>query len=163
MAGERRMQSRVAKILGPAIKGWPANFTFRFRLDALDAGGLDYIEEWLIAHHDRRLVVIDTLGKVRGMKNSQEEQYQYDYRMIGALRELATRYRVAIAVVHHVRKSDAEDVLGTVSGTTGIAGAADSVMVLGRTDKSVRLYARGRDPRNRTSCSNSTRKPPFGR
>ena len=128
--GERRMQSRVAKILGPAIKGWPANFIFRYRLDALDAGGLDYIEKWLVEHPKRRLVVIDTLGKVRGAKRRDEEQYQYDYRMLGELQELATRYRVAIVVVHHVRKSDAEDVLDTVSGTTGIAGAADSVMVL---------------------------------
>ena len=72
------------------------------------------------------MVVIDTLGKVRGTKRKDEEQYQFDYRMIGALQELATTYRVAIVVVHHVRKADAEDVLDTVSGTTGIAGAADT-------------------------------------
>jgi hypothetical protein len=58
---------------------------------------------------------------------------------------LATKYRVAIVVVHHVRKTDAQDVLDTVSGTTGIAGAADNVMVLGRTDRGARLYLRGRD------------------
>ena len=143
--GERRMQSRVAKILGPAIKGWPENFTFQWRLNALDAGGLDYLEKWLIEHSSRRLIVIDTLGKVRGKKARDEEQYQYDYRMLGGLQQLATQYRVAIVVVHHVRKSDAEDVLDTVSGTTGIAGAADSIIVLGRTDKGTRFYIRGRD------------------
>jgi hypothetical protein len=143
--GRRRMRSRVAKILGPAIKGWPANFTFRHRLDPLDAGGLETIEEWLTANPNHRLVVIDTLGRVRGMKNVREEQYQYDYRLIGGLQELATRYGVAIVIVHHVRKSDAEDVLDTVSGTTGIAGAADTVVVLGRTAQGVRLYLRGRD------------------
>lgn len=143
--GKRRMKNRVAKILGPAITKWPANFTFRSRLAPLDAGGLDYLEAWLNQHPARRLVVIDTLGKVRGMKNIREEQYQYDYRLLGALQELATQYRVAIVVVHHVRKSDAEDVLDTVSGTTGIAGAADNIVVLGRTDKGIRLYLRGRD------------------
>jgi len=143
---KRRMQSRVEKILGPANKGWPENFTFRSRLNALDAGGLDTIENWLVTHPNRRLVVIDTLGKVRGMKNPREEQYQYDYRLVGALQELATRYAVAIVIVHHVRKSDAEDVLDTVSGTTGIAGAADAVKVLGKTNQgAVRLYLRGRD------------------
>jgi hypothetical protein len=143
--GKRRMRSRVEKMLGPAIKEWPANFTFRYRLDPLDAGGLDTIETWLIEHPNRRLVVIDTLGRVRGMKQPREEQYQYDYRLLGALQDLATRYSVAIVVVHHVRKTDAEDVLDTISGTTGIAGAADTVMVLGRTDRGVRMYLRGRD------------------
>ena len=143
--GKRRMQRRVDKMLGAAIKEWPANFIFRYRLDPLDAGGLDTIEQWLIAHSDRRLVVVDTLGRVRGMKNAREEQYQYDYRLIGALQELATRYSVAIVVVHHVRKSDAEDVLDTISGTTGIAGAADTGLVLGKTAHGVRMYLRGRD------------------
>jgi hypothetical protein len=143
--GKRRMHARVTKVLGPTNKIWPDNFTFRYRLDALDAGGLDTIEQWLIDHPNRRLVVIDTLGKVRGMKQPREEQYQYDYRLVGALQELATRYSVAIAVIHHVRKTDAEDVLDTISGTTGIAGAADNCMVLGKTAYGVRLYVRGRD------------------
>ena len=143
--GKRRMQSRVEKVLGPSISTWPENFIFRDRLDPLDAGGLDVIEQWLITHPNRRLVVIDTLARVRGMKNIREEQYQYDYRLLGSLHELTTRYRVAIVVVHHVRKTDAEDVLDTVSGTTGIAGAADTVIVLGKTPHGVRFYLRGRD------------------
>ena len=144
--GERRMQSRVRHVVGPHIKGWPANFHVRHKLDPIEAGGLETLEAWLIEHRaTARLVVIDTLGKVRGMKGAREEQYQYDYRILGALQELATKYRIAIVVVHHVRKTDAQDVLDTVSGTTGIAGAADNVMVLGRTDKGARLYLRGRD------------------
>jgi hypothetical protein len=142
--GLRRMQSRVSKIL-PLNRDWPANFTFRHRLDPLDAGGLDVIETWLRDHPNRRLVVIDTLGRVKGMKAARKELYQYDYRLMAGLQELATRYRVAIVVVHHVRKSNAEDVLDQVSGTTGIAGAADTVIVLGRTQHGVRLYLRGRD------------------
>ena len=38
--GKRRMHSRTTKILGPTVKGWPANFTFRHKLDAIDAGGM---------------------------------------------------------------------------------------------------------------------------
>lgn len=40
---------------------------------------------------------------------------------------------VAIVLVHHVRKMDADDPLDTVSGTTGLTGAADTVLVLNRT------------------------------
>jgi hypothetical protein len=61
------------------------------------------------------------------------------------LQELAIHYRIAIVVVHHVRKSDAEDVLDTISGTTGISGAADLALVLGRTKHGCCLAGRGRD------------------
>jgi hypothetical protein len=141
--GKRRMKARVEKILGTVR--WPAAFTFRRRLAPLDQGGLDTIEQWLTDHPMRRLVVIDVLGRVRGAKRRDEEAYQYDYRILAALQELAIRYRVAIVVVHHVRKSDAEDVLDTISGTTGIAGACDLALVLGRTKHGIRLAGRGRD------------------
>ena len=143
--GEKRLRARVEKVLGVAVKKWPANFTFRERMDALDAGGHEQIEKWLIEHPKRRLVVIDTFGKVRGMKTAREEPYQYDYRVVSSLQELATFYHVAIVLVHHVRKSDAEDVLDTINGTTGIAGAADHLIILGKTKQGIRLYMRGRD------------------
>jgi hypothetical protein len=123
--GKRRMQDRVRKILGHAIKGWPPNFYFRRRLEPLDQGGLAMLEQWLKKHPDHRLVVIDTLGRVRGMKRKNEAPYQYDYRLLAALHQLAEQYRIAIVVVHHVRKADADDVLDTISGTTGIAGACE--------------------------------------
>jgi CRP-like cAMP-binding protein len=143
--GERRMQTRVAKILGPAIKNWPDNFTFRYHLDPLEDGGVDTLEAWLKGHPAGRLIVIDTLAKVRGIKRANEEQYQYDYRIVGLLQELATKYRIAIVVIHHVRKTEAEDVLDTIAGSTGLGGAADCLQVLSRHEKGTRLYLRGRD------------------
>jgi hypothetical protein len=141
------MQSRIATVLGPKVVHAVNldNLTFRSRMDALDAGGQDNIEAWLLAHPAARLVVIDVLGRVKGIRRPNEEPFQYDYRVMAGLQELAARFRVAIVVVHHVRKSDAEDVLDTVSGTTGIAAAADTVIVLGRAEHGVRFYMRGRD------------------
>jgi hypothetical protein len=143
--GKRRMQARVRHILGPANKNWPNNFSFRRNLAPLDLGGLETLEEWCIKHPNRRLIVIDVLGKVRGQKARNEEPYQYDYRLMSMLQQLAMRYRIAVVIVHHVRKSDAEDVLDTISGTTGIAGAADLALVLGKTKLGCRLAGRGRD------------------
>ena len=40
---------------------------------------------------------------------------------------------------------DADDPLDTVSGTTGLTGAADSILVLNRDSRGVTLYGRGRD------------------
>jgi AAA domain/Bifunctional DNA primase/polymerase, N-terminal len=140
----RRLHDRVIKTLSE-FGTWPATCEVWHQLAALDEGGLDGIQAWCKSHPKRRLIILDVLAKVRGRKRRDEEQYQYDYRMISGLQELSLRYKVAIIVVHHVRKTTAEDVLDTVSGTTGIAGSADSVMVLGRAERAVRLYLRGRD------------------
>ena len=50
-------------------------------------------------------------------------------------------------VVHHLRKADAEDPFDTVSGSTGLTGAADTTLILTRrdSDSGVILYGRGRD------------------
>ena len=59
-------------------------------MDALENDGLESLEKWLSDHANRRLVVIDTLGKIKGNKARDEEQYQFDYRMVGSLQELST-------------------------------------------------------------------------
>ncbi|MCI0387086.1 winged helix-turn-helix transcriptional regulator, partial [Streptomyces sp. CNQ085] len=41
-------------------------------------------------------------------------------------------YGVAVVLVHHVRKAGSDDFLTEVSGTNGLAGAADATLVLKR-------------------------------
>jgi hypothetical protein len=53
---------------------------------------------------------------------------------------------VAIVIVHHLRKSVGEvDPFEKVSGTLGLSGAADTVLVLDRDASGATLYGRGRD------------------
>lgn len=58
---------------------------------------------------------------------------------------LADEQSVAIVLVHHQRKMAAEDPLDTVSGTTGLTGAVDTVLVLTRDGNGTTLHGRGRD------------------
>ena len=48
-------------------------------------------------------------------------------------------------LVTHTRKMEAEDPLEAISGTNGVTGAADAVLVLARGTKGTTLYGRGRD------------------
>lgn len=63
------------------------------------------------------------------------------------IKRVADHYGVAVVLVHHVRKAAAEDFLATVSGTNGLAGAADAVLVLERARAQADgvLHVTGRD------------------
>ena len=59
---------------------------------------------------------------------------------------MAGRYGVAILVIHHVRKDNGSaDPFEKVSGTLGLTGAADTVIILDRDGRGCTLYCRGRD------------------
>jgi hypothetical protein len=89
-------------------------------------------------HHDSApMVVLDPLGKARRSTQSNSNQYQEDYSFAGSIKAVVDQVPgAALVAVHHTRKQGADDFLDTVSGTQGIAGAADSVIVLSRKRKS---------------------------
>lgn len=104
---------------------------------------------WLDAHPTARMVVIDTLAKIRPATKS-KDIYANDYQVGEALKVISDKYGVAILVVAHLRKMDAEDPLDAISGTTGLTGGMDGALILrrdrGRADAS--LYVSGRDIEN---------------
>ena len=57
--------------------------------------------------------------------------YSGDYAAAGELKRVADDFGVAIVLVHHTRKATADDPLDTVSGTNGLAGAADTTWCSG--------------------------------
>lgn len=139
----RRLQSRMQKLLG--LREWPSRLTFRCEMPGLAEGGLDTIRDWAFAVDHPRLIIIDVLAKVRPSRGREEGNYEADYRAVAGLKALADELGVAVVLVHHVRKMDAEDPLDTVSGTTGLTGAVDSILVLTRGGDGVTLQGRGRD------------------
>lgn len=79
------------------------------------------------------LVIVDTLGKVRPGKRPGEGVYEYDYRIGGRMKQLADNWPgSALVAVHHDRKAGAADFVDDVSGSNGLAGAADSILVVRR-------------------------------
>lgn len=141
----RRLHARMTQLLGDAA-AWPARLSATADWPRLHEGGLEEIERWIARVERPRLVVVDVLGKVRPPKLKEEQLYDWDYRSIAPLKQVADQHRVAMIVVHHVSKrTDPDDPFDTVSGSTGLTGAADSVLILRRGTETTQLYGRGRD------------------
>ena len=85
---------------------------------------------YLKDYPDSRLIVIDTLQKVRTA--SKDNAYASDYGDISLIKDFADRHSLAVIVVHHIRKQNDSDVFNKVSGTTGLTGSADATFVLER-------------------------------
>jgi hypothetical protein len=99
----------------------------------LHQGGVDRLEEWLTDHPLARLVIIDTLEKVRPHTASTTRSlYTADYLIGDLLTPLSKKHTIAILIVHHNRKAESEDPVELVSGTLGLTGGVDGVMVLRR-------------------------------
>jgi hypothetical protein len=140
---KRRLKGRIEKLGAKPNQ----RMTVCVEWPRIDEGGLEAIKTWLEQHPAARLVVIDTLAKVRPRGVSNKDAYQADADALTELHRLANERAVAIVVVHHTRKADAEDWLDTVGGTTGITGVADSVIVLKRErgQADAFLFGTGRD------------------
>jgi hypothetical protein len=142
---ERRLQSRTTRLLGIYGDTWPERLTLATRWRRLDEGGVDDVAAWTDTVTAPRLVVLDTLAGVRPQRLAGDQLYDGDYRALMGLHQLAGDRSIAVLVLHHTRKMDADDPLDTVSGTLGLAGCADTVLVLARTTQGTTLYVRGRD------------------
>lgn len=138
-----RIQSRLFQLTEDA----PPTLHFANLSDSIGSGLEEQIREFLSAHPQTKLVVIDTLQKVR-RSMPDANPYANDYRDLSALKQLADQNHIAVLLIHHLRKMNDDDPLNMISGTTGISGATDSSFVL-KPDKRgsdrATLYCTGRD------------------
>jgi hypothetical protein len=142
---KRRLSSRMMKLIGPD-QDWPKRLAFKCEMPRLSQGGLDVIKSWITTVADPRFVVIDTLAMVRPPRSKNDSVYDADYAALLDLRTFAAEHHVAVAVVTHLRKAEAEDTFDTVSGTLGLTGAPDTVLILKRDGGGeFVLHGRGRD------------------
>jgi len=118
-----RIQNRLFEIMEDAPP------SVHFCTDGFIIGGLEErIETFIAEHLDTTLIIIDTLQMVRGM--GYDNTYANDYRDLSVLKKLADKHGVAILLIHHLRKENADDVFNRISGTTGVQGAVDSIFTL---------------------------------
>ena len=144
----QRIQTRLFDLTEDA----PPTLHFAIMADTLKLGLEQQIEQFLTEHPTTKLVVIDTLQRVRGT-GSDSNLYANDYQDIGLLKKLADNQHIAILLIHHLRKLHDDDPMNMISGSTGLSGAADSTFVLQKNSRLANiasLHCTGRDIPDRT-------------
>src|SRR3954468_9746925 len=63
----RRLQSRMTRLLG--LQPWPDRLRFETSIPRLKDGGIDTVRRWIETAENPRLIIIDTLAKVRDAKS----------------------------------------------------------------------------------------------
>jgi hypothetical protein len=142
---KRRLKDRLLKLLKEGEA--PRRLTITNEWPRLDEGGLDWIRDWLAQNKAARLVIVDTLKKVRPPRGKGGSFYDEDYDVMVSLKEVADEFEVCMVAVHHVSKAVHEDVFNSVSGSMGLTGAADATLILERPrgSNAGALHITGRD------------------
>ncbi len=140
----RRLNKRLNLLL-QGIEA-PENLFLLTEFQTITNGGLEILDQWLTQKKDVELVIVDTLAKIKG-GNKRGDIYAQDYETMSKIKKIADKNKVSILLVHHTRKATADDYLDTVSGTTGITGAVDTVLLLqkDRGSADAVLHVTGRD------------------
>jgi DNA-binding transcriptional ArsR family regulator len=143
--GERRLQDRIKRLVAFGDE-LPTSLHLATTARRLRGGLEDDLEQWLAGAERPRLAVIDTLARVRPEATGRGSAYEEDARALAGLHDLSRRWPgVAIVIVHHVRKAESEDVFADISGTYGLTGIADTLLILGPHGNGARLSGQGRD------------------
>lgn len=140
----RRLQARMSRMFGV---GGAANLRFAVYAKQLGAGLDEQLEKFVRYHPDTRLIIIDTLQKIREA-GGDAYSYANDYEIIGRMKQFADKKGVCVLLVHHTRKRLAGDKFEMISGTNGLLGCADGAFLLQkekRTDLNATLDIVGRD------------------
>ena len=138
----QRLQKRLFKLTDDI----DSNFHIAIESNTITNGLVIQLENAIKQYPNIRLVVIDTLQKVR--KQNNDINYSADYGEMTTLKEFADKNKLAIILVHHLRKQDDSDVFNKISGTTGIMGSSDTTFILekkSRDDSVATLFVTGRD------------------
>ena len=140
----QRLQERMSRMFG--VEG-TNSLHFAVYAKQLGAGLDEQLEKFIRDHPDTRLIIIDTLQKIREV-STDAYSYANDYDIVGRMKQFADKNGVCLLLVHHTRKQQAGDKFEMISGTTGLLGCADGAFLLQkekRTDQSATLEIVGRD------------------
>lgn len=143
----RRLQERLYRMFGTDST---ENLFFSVSAGQLGNGLDEQLARFVAEHPDTKLIIIDTLQKVREV-GGDNYSYANDYQIMARLKSFADAHGICLLLVHHTRKQTADDRFDMISGTSGLLGAADGAFLLykeKRTSNAATLEVSGRDQQN---------------
>ena len=142
---ERRLKNRLQKLKAPD--------TDHLKITTAWRDGYMGLENYLKAHEEIGLVIIDTLARFANIEDMND--YTITTNAMARLKRIADDLNIAIILIHHAKKTGARssgaDWMESALGSTGLTGATDSTIFIDRkrgketTDNTATLYATGRD------------------
>ena len=120
---------RIKRRLLTICDGETGNVVFATEADMLGDGFEKQLTSYLNSNAGTKVVIVDTLAKVRGVVST-SNVYSSDYAAMNVFKHFADKYKIALILVHHTRKQDADDAMQKISGTNGLMGCADGAMIL---------------------------------
>lgn len=151
-----RLQRRLSKMFG--MEG-SSNLHFATQSKALNQGLEEQLHKFVKEHEDARLIIIDTLQKVREASGD-KLSYGNDYEIVTKLKRFSDQYGICLLVVHHTRKMESSDSFDMISGTNGLLDAADGAFIMQkekRTENKAVLEVAGRDQQDQRLFLNFNR------
>lgn len=151
-----RLQKRLSRMFGMEST---SNFYFATRSKSLNEGLEEQLTQFVKEHKDARLIIIDTLQKVREV-GGDKFSYASDYDIVTKLKQFSDTHGICLLVVHHTRKMESADSFDMISGTNGLLGAADGAFVMQkekRTENKAVLEVAGRDQQDQRLLLNFNR------
>ena len=124
---QQRIQNRLFEMVGGEADNFSSlHFSTKAQILTVldrgeDTGLLRQLHEFTDTHPDTRLIIIDTLQKVR---TTADVSYGCDYNDLSLLKSFADRHRLTVLVIHHLSLRHSNASLLT-------AGGADVATVAG--------------------------------
>jgi hypothetical protein len=105
------------------------------------------IQKWIDGVENPKLVVIDTLARVKAKTFSKGTAYDLDNELLRKLQHLAITNGVCIVLITHLSKASQDYNYDKITGSVGLQGMTDAMWLLDRGDNSpnASIIGRGRD------------------
>lgn len=128
----------------------PDRLDHTYTADTVDHHLIRQLTEQIESKDNPKLLIIDTMARVKGKVRRGEDGYSSEYRFLFPLHDLAIRKSVAIVCVTHTKKGGdklVDDPMELILGSTAQYGSADNGWVLtGKRDEPTKiLHCAGRD------------------
>ena len=114
----------------------------------LKMGLEDSLQKWIDAVANPRLIVIDTLARVKqAMGKRSGTAYDHDNETLRDIQKLAVKNGVTIVLVSHLNKAPQDYAFDKITGSTGLQGMCDAMWLCERGENGAQstMIGRGRD------------------